>query len=400
MDKFEFVIIGAGVIGLSVALEIKKKKPQSKILIIEKEDAIGCHASGRNSGVLHAGFYYTADSLKAKFTRLGNEYFKFYCKQKNLRINNCGKLVVTKNENDLNALDELFVRAEKNQAVLIEYSESQAKAVEPRALTYKRAGWSPNTSVVSPLEVMEALVSDAEVSGIKIIYNVKYKEFDGQNIVTSQGPISADFYINTAGLYADKIAKDFGFSKDFTILPFKGLYLSCTNKSKKLNTNIYPVPNLNNPFLGVHHTLTADGSSKIGPTAIPAFWREQYRGFDRFNFSEFMSITKDEMGLFFKSDSVFRSLALEEIKKYSKSKLVGESALLASGVDIKDYQKWSKPGIRAQLLNIKTKKLEMDFKIEGDSKSLHVLNAVSPAFTCSQPFAEYICSFIGKDVKI
>ncbi len=399
LSKYEYIIIGAGVIGLSIALELKKKSPQAKIAILEKEAAVGGHASGRNSGVLHAGFYYTADSLKAKFTRLGSQYLKDYCERKNLRINNCGKLVVTKNENDLNSLNELFIRAEKNQVVFQEYSTEQAKKIEPRVLTYKRAGWSPNTSVVDPMEVMQALVSDAEALGIKIIYNISYEKFDGKNIITSQGPLSADFYINAAGLYADKIAKDFGFCKDLTILPFKGLYIKCTG-NMKLKTNIYPVPNLKNPFLGVHHTMTVDGSSKIGPTAIPALWREQYRGFERFSFSEFMSIAMREMGLFFHSDSVFRSLAFEEVKKYRKIKLIKESALLATGVDAKDYRLWSKPGIRAQLLNIKTKKLEMDFKIEGDSKSLHILNAVSPAFTCSQPFAEYACSLIGQSVKI
>ncbi len=400
MDKYEFVIIGAGIIGLSVALEIRKKRPGSKILIIEKEESVGCHASGRNSGVLHAGFYYTADSLKAKFTRLGNEYLKAYCSKKNIRINHCGKLVVTKDEADLNSLNELFLRAEKNKVVFQEYSLSQAQKIEPRVLTYKKAGWSPNTSVVNPNEVLKSLVADVEASGISIKYNVQYKAFDGKSILTSSGPVQSDFYINTAGLYADKIAKDFGFSQNFTILPFKGLYLSCTSKNKKLNTNIYPVPNLNNPFLGVHHTITIDGSSKIGPTAIPAFWREHYDGLQRFNLSEFASITKEEMRLFFNSDPTFRTLAFEEIKKYSKKKLVREAALQASGVDLKDYQVWCKPGIRAQLLNVKTKKLEMDFKIEGDSKSLHVLNAVSPAFTCSQPFSEYICELIGQEVKI
>lgn len=400
MIKYDFVIIGAGVIGLSVALELKKRKPQYKIAILEKEENVGAHASGRNSGVLHAGFYYTADSLKAKFTRQGNQYLKEYCEKKKLRINNCGKLVVTKNEDDLKSLDELFARAKKNEVDFYDYSLEQARKIEPRVLTFKRAGWSPNTSVVDPNEVLKSLVSDALGLGIEITYNVKYQEYNGKQLVTTNGIVEADFYINTAGLYADKIAKDFGFSKDFTILPFKGLYLKCTASDKKLNTNIYPVPNLNNPFLGVHHTLTVDGFSKIGPTAIPAFWREQYSGFDRFDFSEFFSITKSEIGLFFGSNPTFRNLAFEEIKKYNKKKLIQDSALQVSDVKTEDYGLWSKPGIRAQLLNTKTKKLEMDFKIEGDSKSLHVLNAVSPAFTCSQPFSEYICNLIGQNIKI
>lgn len=391
---YDFVVIGAGVVGLAVAMELLKKNTQAKIAVIEKESEIAFHSSGRNSGVLHAGFYYTADSLKAKFTRIGCAYWKDYCKTMNLRINHCGKLVVTKNESELASLDELFKRAKHNQVELHELTESDAKKIEPRVKTYQRAAWSPNTSSVDPKEVMVSLAEQARKSGIDIIFNAAYLGKTQNGVQTTLGEFEAGFVINAAGLYADKIAKDFNFSQDYRILPFKGLYLYCTNEESKFNTHIYPVPNLKNPFLGVHHTLTVDGHSKIGPTAIPAFWREQYDGFTRFKFSESMRVVADEAMLFFNGGFDFRSLAFEEVKKYSRAYLVEESKSMAEGVELKDYTKWGKPGIRAQLFNIKTKKLEMDFKIESDSKSLHVLNAVSPAFTCAQPFAEHIVSHI------
>ena len=217
--------------------------------------------------------------------------------------------------------------------------------------------------------------------------------------MTSQGEIAFGYMVNAAGLYADRIAQDFGFSKNYRILPFKGLYLYSNEPSETFRTSIYPVPDLRNPFLGVHFTVTAEQKVKIGPTAIPAFWRENYKGFSNFNFNELMEILLRQAGLFWSSDFGFKSLAFEEIQKYSQTKLVSLASLLAEGVELSSFNKWGKPGIRAQLLNIREKKLEMDFVTEGDSKSLHILNAVSPAFTCAIPFAHYTCDKIAQLLK-
>ena len=183
----------------------------------------------------------------------------------------------------------------------------------------------------------------------------------------------------------------FGFSSDYTILPFKGVYLYCSAAPGSVKTNIYPVPNLANPFLGVHHTLTVDGKSKIGPTAIPAFWREQYVGMENFSAGEMAEILTKQAGLFLTNSFNFRSLAFEEIKKYSRRVLVKQAAAQLDGVRMEDYKVWGKPGIRAQLLQTKERKLVMDFCVEGDKNSIHVLNAVSPAFTCSIPFSKHVC---------
>ena len=393
-NKFDFIIVGAGVVGLNIARELLNKNKSSKILIIDKEKKIASHSSGRNSGVLHAGFYYTADSLKAKFTRDGCEYLTDYCSTMGLRINKCGKLVVTQDETELASLNELFKRAKNNGVQLIEMDEHEAKKIEPRVKTYQKAAWSPKTSTVDPVEVMNSFMVELAKNGVEFLFEAEYWGFQNRTLKTSKGQFEFGYLINSAGLYADQIAKDHGLSQKYTILPFKGLYLYCTNEAKKFNTHIYPVPNLKNPFLGVHHTLTVDGHSKIGPTAIPAFWREQYNGFDNFDLNEAIDIITQEIGLFFKGGFDFRSLALEEIKKYSRKYLIGESMKMATDVDYTDYTKWGKPGIRAQLLNTETKKLEMDFIVEQNSYSIHVLNAVSPAFTASKPFAEYFVSKI------
>jgi (S)-2-hydroxyglutarate dehydrogenase len=400
MKKFDFLLIGGGIIGISIARELKKRHPDASVCILEKERECGLHASGRNSGVLHAGFYYTADSFKARFTRDGNQKLTAYCDAKKIPINKCGKLVVAQNESELKWLDELMARAEINEVPLESITEAEVTAIEPRAITFQRALFSPSTSSVNPLDLLKALQSDAIEEGVEICTNIQYLHRQEKNIIqTSKGLFEAGYLINVAGLYADKIGQDFGFSKDYRILPFKGLYLYSNEPAGSLKTHIYPVPDLANPFLGVHFTVTTDGKTKLGPTAIPAFWREQYEGWGNFSFNELSEILLRQAGLFLSSNFDFKALAFRELKKYSRTKMVSLASALAKGVDIKNYRQWGKPGIRAQLLNIREKKLEMDFVLEGDKESMHILNAVSPGFTCALPFAEYVCDQINQKLS-
>ncbi len=398
MITTDFLLIGGGIIGISIARELKSRYPDSSICILEKEPQCGLHASGRNSGVLHAGFYYTADSFKARFTREGNQRLTEYCDAKNIMLNKCGKLVVAQNESELVWLDELMNRARKNGVPLESITEEESHSIEPRVKTWQRALFSPTTSSVNPKELVASLLSDAIQEGIQIKSNSRYlRRVGNRSILTSDGIYEAKYLINTAGLYADKIGRDFGFSRDYRILPFKGLYLYSDEPPGALKTHIYPVPDLANPFLGVHFTVTTDGKTKLGPTAIPAFWREQYEGMDNFNLNELMEIILRQAGLFLSSNFDFKALAVRELKKYSKPRLVALASTLAKGVNIKHYRRWGQPGMRAQLLNIRKKKLEMDFVLEGDEQSMHILNAVSPGFTCALPFAEYVCDqIVGK----
>ena len=398
MQTCDFLVIGGGVIGLSIARELRRRRTDARVLLIEKEPSCGAHASGRNSGVLHAGFYYSPDSLKAKFTRLGNERLTAYCEEKRIPLNKCGKLVVAKDAADLPSLDELFRRGQINGIELQALTEEEAKSIEPRVKTYQRALFSPRTSTVSPLQVVNAMQQDALHEGIQVQCGTAYRRRDGGKVRTNQDSIEAGYVINAAGLYADKIAMDYGFSEKYRILPFKGLYLYSDEPPGAIRTNIYPVPDLRNPFLGVHFTITADGKTKIGPTAIPALWRENYEGLGNVNFREFVEVASRGLGLLTGAGFDFRRLAMEEIAKYSRSKMVSLASVLAEGVAERNYQTWGRPGIRAQLLDITKKKLEMDFVLEGDNRSMHVLNAVPPAFTCSLPFASYVCDHIDKAI--
>jgi L-2-hydroxyglutarate oxidase len=272
MPTADFLVIGGGIIGIAVARELRQRHPEAAVAVLEKERACGQHASGRNSGVLHAGFYYSADSLKARFTRDGSAALRAYCEERGLPLNRCGKLVVARTAADHPQMDELLQRGAANGVVLESITEAEARRIEPRVKTCERAIWSPNTATADPGAVLDAMRNDAEKEGVGFSLATQFCRVRGNDIETSQGRWSAGYVVNAAGLYADRIARQFGFSQHYTILPFKGLYLYSDEPSGSLRTNIYPVPDLRNPFLGVHFTVTVDGRSKIGPTAIPAFW--------------------------------------------------------------------------------------------------------------------------------
>jgi len=396
MSGADFLVIGGGVIGISIARELKRRHSDQSVCLLEKEATCGLHASGRNSGVIHAGFYYTADSLKAKFTRDGNRRLVEYCESKKIPVNKCGKLVVTKDASELPQLDELARRGAANGVTLQTITPYEMREIEPRAKTYERAIFSPTTSTADPILVIESMRADAIAEGVRIEQNSGYMRRKDSTIFTKSGEIEAGYVVNAAGLYADKVARDFGFSEHYRIVPFKGIYLYSEEPAGAFRTNIYPVPDLRNPFLGVHFTVTVDGHAKIGPTAIPAFWREQYGAFEGFEPVEFLEIVSRELGLLMFSGFDFKRLAVEELLKYSKPHLVSLAAQLAKDVRVGDYKHWGRPGIRAQLMDTRTRKLEMDFVLESNEKSMHVLNAVSPGWTCALPFAEYVVDQIKK----
>ena len=394
-DSADFLVVGGGVIGVTVALALARRFGGARIVLLEKESSAGQHASGRNSGVLHAGFYYTADSLKARFTREGNQRLAAYCDERGLAINRCGKLVVARDESDLPGLDELLRRGRVNDVPLESLSAEEAREIEPRAHTTERAIFSPTTASVDPGEVLSSLVADARAAGIDIRCGVAFRGVADDAVRTSAGSIRAGYVVNAAGLQADLVARQFGFSREHRILPFKGVYLY-GDERESLRTNVYPVPNLANPFLGVHFTVTVGGRTKIGPTAMPAFWREQYEGWRGFAPAEAAEIVAREAMLFLRDDFGFRGLARTELAKYSRRGLVKLAQALVPGADPAHYTEWGRAGIRAQLLDLRTRRLEMDFRLEGDERSMHVLNAVSPAFTCSLPFADHVVARIAE----
>ncbi len=391
----DVLIIGGGIIGLTVAKELHSRWPKFKIVLIDKEASLAYHASGRNSGVLHAGFYYSPDSLKAKFVVEGNRLLTNYCLSHNLQINRCGKVVVTKNEKELEMLYELKRRGEENGVDLKVVDEKELNKLEPNANTYREALYSPTTSTVNPIEIV-GHIAESLKDNIIILLNEQFKNRRDSNTVdTNNKRINFKYLINTAGLYADQVAWQFGIGFKYTVIPFKGLYMQYKDNNL-IRKHVYPVPDLKNPFLGVHFTKTVDGKVKIGPTAIPAFWRENYDGTANFNFNEMMKTIFYETRLFISNSFNFRNLAFEEIKKYSGSYLIDQAALLVKIIDKDQFGGFLQPGIRAQLLDRENMSLVMDFVVEYGVNSAHILNAVSPAFTCCFSFSKFIVDEISK----
>lgn len=385
--EYDYLIVGSGIIGMTIAYELINQNNSLKIAIIDKEDNVAKHASGRNSGVLHAGFYYTANSLKAKFTVDGNKFMKEFCSNYDIAVKSTQKIVVAKDEKELEGIYELQKRAETNGVDTKVIGEEEVLKIDSNIKTYKKALFSPNTASVDPKEVCYKLKDILKEKGVKFFFNTSFEDCK----------LEYKYLINSAGAYADKIAQKFGLAKNYTMLPFKGIYLKYMTNKTDIKTNIYPVPNLANPFLGVHYTITSDGSIKIGPTAIPAFWRENYENFRNFNLQEMIEILYYEVKLFLFNSFNFRNLAIEEMKNYSSKIFIQKAKNM-----VKDIGNDFKPipaGIRAQLLNTKTNELVQDFVIEHGVNSTHVLNAVSPAFTCSFAFAKYVVNEINENKK-
>jgi len=386
----DFLIVGAGIVGLAIAREAKRRFPDSSVVVLEKEKEVALHSSGRNSGVLHAGFYYTADSLKARFSRDGTRRWTEFCLERRLPINRCGKLVVTKGPHEIEGLAELKRRGDRNGVLLKEVTEEEAREIDPVARTFQQALFSPTTASVDPALVSRTLAADAEQNGVEIHFRTRAMGRKGKVLETDRGEYQPGYLVNAAGLYADRLARAYGFGEDLDILPFKGLYLYGDPKERRPRVHIYPVPDLTKPWLGVHFTMGVHGEVKIGPTAIPAFWREHYKGLENFSLGEAASILATEASLFLRNDFGFRNIALDEVKKYARPILVRQGAELVNGMSMDTFRRWGKPGIRAQLFHRKERRMLMDFYLEGDERSLHVLNAVSPAFTCALPFAEFV----------
>ena len=390
-NNFDFGVIGAGIVGLAMANRIRQIHPNATIAVFDKEAAVGAHASGRNSGVLHAGFYYSPDSLKAALTRDGNKLLRDFCAEEEIAVKETGKVVVAQNSSEVAALQELHRRGKANGVVTELVTPEQLAELEPLAKTCEWALWSPNTAVANPLAVTKGLANKVIREGTTLKLGHEVLRTLPNRIITSLGNYSVGHIINCAGLYADNIAKQFGYCDDYAMLPFKGLYWYGNWAPGTLQRHVYPVPDVRNPFLGVHLTVTIDGRAKIGPTAIPIFSRESYAGFGGLSPKEVLNIVGIYPKFLSSKHHDVLGLIKTEMPKYSQRHLVSQAKALVPSVDPKDFKLLGKPGIRAQLLDIKNKKLEMDFVVRGDENSTHLLNAVSPAWTSALAMANHVC---------
>ena len=391
--EYDQIIIGAGIVGISLGLALLERDPNRKVLIIDKEEKPGIHASGRNSGVLHAGFYYSPDSLKAKFCRLGNLELRKFCKENNLQILETGKVVVCQDKKDVARLEELYRKGVAN-GVNIEILDSKdLEKIEPAAQSVDKFIWSPTTAVGNPRDVIKKLAEEFTKSSGSFSFNTQVELIEKDNevlVMTKHETYSAKSIINSAGAYAADLAKQVNVGTEYVCLPFLGAY----KKSKLLPINpkrlVYPVPNPVNPFLGVHTTITLNNEIKIGPTAFPVIGKEQYKLMDGFNLKDLVQFFTSSKALL-KSDSVdLLGLAKEEALKLFKKPLLNRTRKLSNSLDSNtDWVKYPS-GIRAQIINTNTKAIEMDYIVKSDKNVVHILNAVSPGWTSAIPFARWV----------
>lgn len=392
--NYDFVVAGTGIVGLTIAQEINNRFPKSKILVYDKEPEIGLHSSGRNSGVLHSGVYYEPSSLKARLSMEGRVALSNFCKEYKLPFRQIGKILIPIREEDDPQLDLLFERGKLNQVEVERISESNLRSLEPdvRSAT-GRALHIGVTSIANPKKVLYQFYLNLKAKNLSFALgekSVKYSPEVGQISLQSQ-EISYGHFINATGLHADTIAHKFGVGLDYTLLPFKGIYWKLNpNSGIKVNHLIYPVPDLRVPFLGVHTTTNTEGEIYLGPTAVPAFGRENYRGIKGIEIVELPKILYLLSTQFLSGRDGFRRLTWQEGRRYFKYWFWEAARAILPALKYSDLKPCEKVGIRAQMFHLKKKKLVNDFVIERTANSTHILNAISPAWTCSLPFAKMV----------
>jgi len=388
----DFLVAGAGIVGLTVARELNKRYPNAKIVILEKELRTGMHASGRNSGVMHCGIYYGSDTLKAKVCASGAARMVDFAKAENIAVHQNGKVILATSDEQLPTVEKLLRNARENNIEARQINNQELHEIEPYAADATTAIYCPNTAVIDSAAVLKRIQEQLEAKGVKFFFDCKVtgKNNEGQ-IKTTKGTFHYGFFYNCAGAYADSIAKMFCLAQQYTLVPFKGIYWKLNAEANpRVRANIYPMPDISLPFLGVHLTRVVNGDVYVGPTAIPVFGRENYNKLKGIKLLEMTEILLKLSEMYLRNDNNFRKLAHMEMAKYSKKNFLVTARKLMPSLKAEDLIPTTKAGIRPQLINVKTQALEMDYIFEQTDDSLHVLNSISPAFTSSFAFAELI----------
>lgn len=392
-QSFDYLVVGGGIIGLTVARELRKRYPAASIALLEKEAALGKHASGRNSGVLHSGIYYDSNTLKAKVCAEGARRMKAFAAEHSINCQHSGKVIVATSPQDLPVIDRLLKNAQENGIRAERLDEQGIRQIEPHAGVYQQGIHCPDTAVIDSKAVLSKLRELLTAEGVEIFFNapVTSVEVAARKVITPSGEFSYGYLFNCAGASADKVAKHYGLGLDYTLVPFKGIYFKLRpERAHLVHANIYPVPDINQPFLGVHLTRVASGEVYAGPTAIPALGRENYGILQGAQFGESLRVGFEVTRMYLANHQNFRKLVHTELGKYRKKNFFAAVHKLMPELTYDDLVSSDKVGIRPQLINMREKRLEMDYVIEKSSDSLHVLNAISPAFTSSLAFSEWI----------
>jgi (S)-2-hydroxyglutarate dehydrogenase len=387
------VIVGAGIVGLAIARELVRREPDASITVLEKEHRLGEHASGRNSGVLHTGIYYPAGTLKAKLCRAGAEAMLDYAAAHGISSRRDGKVIIATCAEDAGGLDALLANA-RAAGVRAERIDSEGiRELEPHAANEFGGVHCADTAVIDSSAVLESLRDGLERAGVDIVHGEQVVAIDERRreLRTSQCTRTFGLLVNAAGAHADTVARMAGVGREYRLVPFKGLYYKFTPEhAARVRGSIYPVPNPNLPFLGIHFTRVINGDVYVGPTAIPALGRENYGLLAGARPVEAARIVLQLARLYARNQQNFRALVHAELPRYAPGRFLRAASRLVDRLEPEWLKRSPKVGIRPQLLNSRTGRLEMDFVVERGERSVHVLNAISPAFTSSFAFASFV----------
>lgn len=397
MNKsYDIAIIGGGIVGTATALSILKVK-ELKIILLEKESLLSAHQTGNNSGVIHSGLYYKPGSLKAANCTLGREMMYAFCEKHSLPFDRCGKIVVAASKEEIPALNMLEERGRENGLDGIKrLSAAEIKEYEPHASGIDGL-FVPQTGIVDYVAVTNKYAELILEKGGKIKTNSKLISIkrDGKNLIlfTDDNEYRTKFIVNCSGLQSDRIAKLCGVDPKLKIIPFRGEYYKLKKEKEYLVKNlIYPVPDINFPFLGVHFTRMINGGVEAGPNAVLAFKREGYKKTD-FSFTDFL-----EMQLypgFWKMAAKYYKMGFQEFRRsFSKELFVQSLQKLIPEIQSDDIEPGG-AGVRAQALEPDGKLVD-DFRIVEAERMVHVLNAPSPAATASLSIGKTISEMVIK----
>ena len=391
----DIVIVGGGIVGLATAYHLTEKYPNKKILVLEKEDEVAHHQTGNNSGVIHSGLYYKPGSLKAKNCIDGYHMMIQFCDEHQIPYDLCGKVVVATDKSELGRLRDLFDRGRENGLEGLEMlDQARLKEIEPH-LAGIQGIRVPQTGIVNYKQVCQKLAEIITQRGGEIHLNTLVQAMketaDNVQITTSTISVECQLIINCAGLYSDEVAKMHLGKLDTRIIPFRGEYFELTAEAEHLVKHlIYPVPDPNFPFLGVHFTRMIGGGIEAGPNAVFAFKKEGYLRTD-FNFKEFFGSLL--WPGFQKVMLKYWKTGLGEMYR-SFSKKAFTKALQRLIPEVQEEHLVPAPaGVRAQACD-RTGGLLDDFKIVHEKRAIHVINAPSPAATSSLSIGKTISDMV------
>ena len=387
---YDFIVIGGGILGMSTAWQLQQRYPGRSVVVLEKESSAAQHQTGHNSGVIHAGVYYKPGSLKARFCKEGNVATKAFCKEHDIAFDECGKLLVATDQKELERMHALVSRCAENGIEIEVLDQAQLKAREPN-ISGVGAIFVPSTGIVNYTQITAKMGDLIEEAGGEVFFDTQVTEIeqfaDRLTLFTNRGRLQCRYMVSCAGLHSDRVVKMLGLEPDFRIIPFRGEYFLLGEEHNQIvNHLIYPIPDPDLPFLGVHLTRMIDGTVTVGPNAVLAFKREGYKKSD---------ISLKETLAMFAFPGMIKLLcrhfkaSINELKNsLSKSGYLRLVQKYCPSLNLDDLNNYP-AGIRAQAVSRNGDVVD-DFLFMNTSRALAVCNAPSPAATSAIPIGKHI----------